>query len=1178
MFDRRLWQEARATLLPILLTVLLHSLTGLVTVGSAFLLSRVVDAVFMQGQTRAAVQPLLLALLALILVRAALTAGAELVAGRLALRIKTSLRQRLFHRLLELGPVHSSGERSGELSATLVAGVEALESYFSHYLPQLAIAVLVPLTIFVAVFPVDLLTAIIFLLTAPLIPIFMILIGKVAAQLTGRQWRALSLMSANFLDVLQGLTTLKQLGRSRAQVEQVALVSDRFRRTTLSVLRVTFLSALTLELVATLSVAIVAVEIALRLLRGGLPFADALFILVLAPEFYQPLRQLGARFHAGMEGISAAQRIFAILDRSPETPGGSRPAPEPPFTITFENVHAAYGDEREPALKGVSFTLEPGSRSALTGPSGAGKSTVLQLLLGFLRPTAGRILVNGLPLDSFTIESWRSHIAWVPQNPYLFYDTVAGNIRLGRPGASRAEVEEAARLACAHDFITALSQGYETVVGEQGVRLSGGQAQRIALARAFLQDAPLLLMDEPTSQLDPRTEAELQQATARLLAGRTALIIAHRESTIAGADQILRLCEGELEVLAGASSVLDNGYYTNGAPEQPKAPAREPSLRAHEAGKPPSPAGAPRPAPAQSGRQLLRHLVEIAGKRWPHALLAAILGTLTIGSNVSLMATSAYLISAAALQPSIADLNVAVVGVRFFGLSRAVFRYLERLASHNLTFHLLARWRTWFYAALEPLAPARLQQYRSGDLLSRIVGDVAALEAFYVRGLGPPLVAILVTAGVALFFAAFDGTLALALVLFLLLAGVLLPLVIARLNRGLGQQITAHRARLETLLVDGVQGMADLLAAGRGAGWEGDVASAARSVASVQRRASLVNAVHGGTATLLQHLAAWSVLWLAIPLVTAGQIGGVNLAVLVLAALAAFEAVQPLPAAAQQMGESLAAARRLMEVVQSEPAVRRPPAPAAAPVRPHLAVRHLSFRYEPESPPALQDVTLDLPPGRRLAVVGPSGAGKSTLINLLLRFWEFDAGEILLDGQDVRSLDPDDVRRFFGVIAQRPHLFNATLRDNIRLPRPKASMAEIVAAAQAAQLHDFVLTLPEGYETTTGERGLQLSGGQRQRVAVARALLQDAPILLLDEPTAHLDPATETALLQTVFRQAQGRSLVLVTHRLAGMEQMDEIIVLDGGRIVERGAHETLLAQGGLYAQMWRLQHGHLAG
>ena len=265
-----------------------------------------------------------------------------------------------------------------------MAGVEALESYFSHYLPQLAIAVLVPLTIFVAVFPVDLLTAIIFLLTAPLIPIFMILIGKVAAQLTGRQWRALSLMSAHFLDVLQGLTTLKQLGRSRAQVEQVALVSDRFRRTTLSVLRVTFLSALTLELVATLSVAIVAVEIALRLLRGGLPFADALFILVLAPEFYQPLRQLGARFHAGMEGISAAQRIFAILDRSPETLAQPARAGAS-FTITFENVHAAYGDEREPALKGVSFTLEPGSRSALTGPSGAGKSIVLQPF-GFLGP------------------------------------------------------------------------------------------------------------------------------------------------------------------------------------------------------------------------------------------------------------------------------------------------------------------------------------------------------------------------------------------------------------------------------------------------------------------------------------------------------------------------------------------------------------------------------------------------------------------------------------------------------------------------------------------------------------------------------------------------------------------------------------------------------------------------
>lgn len=1173
MFDRRLWQEARSALVPILLAVLLHTLTGLVTIASAYLLSRIVDAVFLQGQLRAALHTLLGVLLALILVRAAITAGAELVAGRLALRIKNSLRERLFRRLLQLGPVHSSGERSGELSATLVSGIEALESYFSHYLPQLAIAALVPLTILVVVFPVDLLTALVFLLTAPLIPIFMSLIGRVAAQVTGRQWRALGMMSAHFLDVLQGLTTLKQLGRSRAQVEQVALVSDRFRRTTLSVLRVTFLSALALELVATLSVAVVAVEIALRLLRGDLPFADALFILILAPEFYQPLRQLGARFHAGMAGVSAAQRIFAILDSEPETRDGRLAAPEPPFTITFDGVQAGYGDEREAVLRGVSFTLEPGTSTALLGPSGAGKSTVLQLLLGFLQPLDGQILINGLPLDAIATESWRSRVAWVPQHPYLFHDSVAANIRLGRPGASREEVEEAARLARAHDFIRALPQGYETIVGEQGVRLSGGQAQRIALARAFLQDAPLLLMDEPTSQLDPRTEAELQQATAQLLAGRTALIIAHRPGTVASAHQVLRLLDGKTAlhdwpVQMASYDDCANDALQVGAESSPEGPPATPPTAWS-----PAPASGPPPPAELTLSQLVRHLLEIAGGSWSRALLAAFLGALTVGSNVSLMATSAYLISAAALQPSIADLNVAIVGVRFFGLSRAIFRYLERLASHNLTFRLLARWRTWFYAALEPLAPARLQQYRSGDLLSRLVDDVAALEAFYVRGLGPPLVAVFVTAAAAVFFAMFDKALALALVVFLLLAGGLLPLITARFNRGLGRRLTLRRARLETLLVDGIQGMADLLAAGRGGSWEAAISEASGEVTALQRRASLVSAAHSGAATLLQHLAAWSVLWLAIPLVTAGQLDGVNLAVLTLAALAAFEAVQPLPAAAQQMDESLAAARRLLEVVRAEPVVRGPAVPAGLPERPALAVRNLTFAYEPGMPPALQDVTFELPPGRWLAVVGPSGAGKSTLLNLLLRFWEFGQGEILLDGQDIRCFDPDDVRRLYGVIAQRPHLFNATLRDNIRLPRPGAGLDDIVRAARAAQLHDFILSLPEGYETTTGERGLQLSGGQRQRVAVARALLQDAPILLLDEPTANLDPATETALLDTVFEQSQSRSLVLVTHRLTGLERMDEILVLDKGRVVERGRHEALLGQDGLYAQMWRLQH-----
>ncbi|MDT8307844.1 MAG: ABC transporter transmembrane domain-containing protein, partial [Anaerolineae bacterium] len=389
MFDRRLWGEARSRLGAAIATVLLHAALGIVTVVQAYLLSRIVAAVFLDGLPREQVSFSLRLLLALAVLRALVTTGAELAAGRIALDIKTSLRRRLFGHLLQLGPVRCSGERSGELSATLTSGVEALESYFSHYLPQLAIAVIVPFTILLTVFPVDPLTGIVMLLTAPLIPVFMILIGRFGAELTGRQWRALGQMSAHFLDVLQGLTTLKQLGRSQAQVENVARISDRYRRTTLAVLRVTFLSALALELVATLSVAVVAVEIALRLLRGGLTFADALFILVLAPEFYQPLRQLGLRFHAGMEGVTAAARIFALLDEEVPVASTTTQVPVPPVTLAFNSVHASYDETRQPALRGVSFRLDPGDHVALTGPSGAGKSTVLQLLLGFLTASSG---------------------------------------------------------------------------------------------------------------------------------------------------------------------------------------------------------------------------------------------------------------------------------------------------------------------------------------------------------------------------------------------------------------------------------------------------------------------------------------------------------------------------------------------------------------------------------------------------------------------------------------------------------------------------------------------------------------------------------------------------------------------------------------------------------------------
>jgi len=560
--DDRLLRQARLVRVALLLAVLLGLLAGVVTVGQARFLSRVVSLVFLEHNALDQVLPLLAVLLALALARAGLVWATEVAAGHAAGKVKLQLREQLVTRLLTLGPAYSREQRTGELANTAVEGIEALDAYFRQYLPQLALAGLVPLAVLAFVFPRDWLSGLVLLLTAPLLPLFMMLIGALADRLTRRQWTSLSRMSAHFLDVLQGLTTLKLLGRSREQVRSIARISGQFRQTTMGVLRVAFLSALVLELASTMGTAVVAVQVGLRLLYGRLSFEQAFFVLILAPEFYLPLRLLATRFHAGMQGVAAAQRIFDILEipagvstleqgageaQAAGDRSGDRPQQVPSrFTILFSDVWVAYDGGRRPALNGLSFEIAPGERAALVGPTGAGKSTVAHLLLRFLDPDRGAISVDGQPLSTFAPAQWRARVAWVPQAPTLFRGSVAGNLRLARPDASPDEVVWAARQAHAHAFIQALPQGYDTVIGDRGVSLSGGEAQRIALARAFLKDAPLLILDEATANLDPETEDMVQEAIARLLAGRTALVIAHRLTTVYRADRILVMAGGRV--------------------------------------------------------------------------------------------------------------------------------------------------------------------------------------------------------------------------------------------------------------------------------------------------------------------------------------------------------------------------------------------------------------------------------------------------------------------------------------------------------------------------------------------------------------------------------------------------------------------------------------------------------
>ncbi len=577
--DPRLLRHAAAARGYLILTVGLGLATTALILAQAGLLARALSAPA-AGIGVAALGATLGVLLAVLAARAVTAYGGELAALRAAAAVKSQLRRKLTAHVLRLGPAWLGGQRTGEITTLSTKGLDALDPYFARFLPQLVLAFLVPVAVLIRVGLADWVSALVIAVTLPLIPLFAVLIGLQTRAQTERQWQLLARLGGHFLDVVEGLPTLKLFGRAKHQTEVIGEVTDAHRRATMRTLRVAFLSALVLELSAAIATALVAVEVGLRLLAGHLPYQTALLVLLLTPEAYLPLRAVGMQFHASMEGVTAAGRACEILDTpvpgAPLQAGTAGPAGRglgsgPPVQadlrrdlILLNGTSLVYPGRDAPVLDRVSLVIRPGERIAVTGPSGAGKSSLLALLLRFAAPTCGRIEAGppggpGTDIAAFDLAGWRRQIAWVPQHPYLFDGTVASNIALGRPDASPADIAHAATLAGAAEFIGSLPGEYDTPLGERGARLSAGQRQRIALARAFLQDAPLLLLDEPAAHLDPLTARMIIDSIGRLMAGRTVVLITHGPGWLGGADRTLTLDQGRLVLAAGCFGAVPGG-------------------------------------------------------------------------------------------------------------------------------------------------------------------------------------------------------------------------------------------------------------------------------------------------------------------------------------------------------------------------------------------------------------------------------------------------------------------------------------------------------------------------------------------------------------------------------------------------------------------------------------------
>ena len=1192
---------------------------GAVTTGVARLsLSGTAVAMVFENEPFSEIILILIGVLALPMFRIAFTMAQQFIAHEMAAKMKIKLRTALYGHLLRLGPGFTQKQRTGEVVVKAVDSVEQLETFFGRYLPQLAVAGIAPIGILTFMAILDWHSAVIFLLFATLTILAPMFFRRATYRASRGRWQANRELSADFIDAIQGLATLKIFGRSTEWGRMLADRASALSRSTMKVLGINIASGGVSMLFMSLGAASVLAWGAIRVDQGMLELTPLMIVLFLGVEIFRPMRELNQLYHTGLLGTSSAIGMFSLLDEQPEVLDAADRAPtadnavntvaseatlEP--RVDFAGVTFTYERGDRPALREVSFTVPAGSTLGIVGPSGAGKTTVTNLLLRFFDPQEGRILLGGHDVRDIPLDTLRRQVSIVAQDTYLFHGTVLENIRLARPDASDAEVLAAAQAANAHEFIPKLLSGYNTIIGERGQKLSGGQRQRLAIARAILKDAPILILDEATSHVDSGNEAVIQEALERLMQNRTTIVIAHRLSTVAGADQIIVLDQGAcVERGSHRELMVHDGVYARlvaaqsrlptaaeGEPDGALSPAAtngdtaearvsvvsdasaEPAsdIQADQDGHFLRSTGHAKPIqPVALGAwQTSSRLMRLIRPEWLEFAITVGSGLVKAGATIALGVASAMLAGRVA---TAAGLGPMIPIVLALAVTVALFTWIEAWISHDMAYRILADMRIKLYSSLDRLAPAYMYSRRSGDLTSVVTSDIETVESFFAHAAGPILVAIMVPLVALVFLLNMSWLLALSLVPFLILVA-LSPHYIGRHTDRLGNRLRTELGEVNAHMADSVQGLREVVVFSQDGRRLQEIHDKSDALTGLQVRYGKQLGFQQGAIEGLQAVGALVVLMLGAYLVGVGGLSAAALPVATMLALTCFTPVAEIARIVKELANAFGSGRRVF-AVQDEPVPVDDghgvsPTAAAAPA---LAFDDVWFNYGPGEPQALTGVSFAVEAGQTVAIVGPSGAGKTTVAHLLMRFWDPQRGQITFGGNDLRDFTLDDLRSRISLVSQDIYLFNMSIRENLRLAQPAATDEEIEEAARMASADEFIRTFPRGYDSVVGERGTSLSGGQRQRLAIARALLKQAPILILDEATSHLDTENEREVRAAIADLMRDRTTLVIAHRLSTVRDADNIIVLDEGQVAQQGTHETLVDSAGTYAQLVRVQ------